>query len=319
MGARRGPLRNWAEFLAAEGVAGLVEALPEVFARRLLTGFAGFSWRLARRRRGIAVDRVQRALGLSQADARAQQIVRRSFDGLLLNVFEQAFVRGRLLRGERPEDIIAVDGAEHMRAALADQRGVLLCSGHLGAWELIPLIMATLFEPPWMLARELNNPRLQRALMARRLLYARGIIPKTGGGLKLARLLRAGESVVLLLDQNAGSHGEILPFMGMPSSHHNVAGVMAQRYGALAVPYYILREERGRRFRFIVEPAIAADPALPPDQAALDVTRSLSASLEAMVRQYPEQWLWLHDRWRHALHVSQPPTQVPVVQGTNGT
>jgi KDO2-lipid IV(A) lauroyltransferase len=310
--------------LIAEGVTRLADALPEAVARRSLRALAWFSWRLAGRRSAHTLERVQRALGLPPGSPRGPQIVRGAYEVLLVNVFEQAFVERRLARGERPQDIVSVEGGEHLRAALDGPKGVLLCSGHLGAWELVPLILGRLYTPIWTVVRELDNPRLERGLMARRLRCARGNIPKQGGGLKLARLMRAGEPVAMLLDQNAGSQGVILPFFGMPSSHHTVAGVLAQRFAAQVLPIYMLREAGGRHFRLVIEAPLTADPALPPDEAAIDVTRRISGSLEAMVARYPEQWLWLHDRWRHALYVEQragelgPPTQLPVVQGTNG-
>ncbi|MHC5211561.1 MAG: lysophospholipid acyltransferase family protein [Planctomycetota bacterium] len=321
MASRRGPLRNWAEYLLAEGTTRLADLLPEGAARRSLRAFAGFSCRLAGKRREHTLERVSCALGVPAGAPRARKVVRGAFDVLIMNVFESSFLERRLARGERTEDIVRVEGAEHLRAALDGSHGVLLCSGHLGAWELIPAVMARMFTPVWTVARELDNPHLERSLTARRLRFARGSIPKQGGGLKLARLMKSGEAVAMLLDQNAGSQGVILPFMGMPSSHHNVAGVLAQRYGALVLPVYLLREQDDRHFRLVVEGAITADPTLSADDAALDVTTRLSASMEAMVRRHPEQWLWLHDRWRHALYVqgvSGPASGLPLVQGTNG-
>jgi KDO2-lipid IV(A) lauroyltransferase len=322
--ARRGAARNRAEYLLAEGVTRLVGALPERLVRRGLGRVAVVIRWLAGRRSAHTLGRVRHALGLPDGDARAERILRGAYEVLLVNVFEQDLVERRLARGARPDEFVTVEGAEHLQAALAGPHGVLLCSGHLGAWELIPLFMARRFTPIWTVVRELDNPLLERSLMGRRLRCTRGHVPKEGGGLKLARLMKAGEHVAMLLDQNAGSQGVILPFLGMPSSHHNVAGVLAQRFGAVVVPVYMLREEDGRRFRFVVEPPLRADPALPPEQAAVDVTRRLSASLQAMVTRHPEQWLWLHDRWRHALHVQRAaggaaaPTQVTVAQGTNG-
>jgi lauroyl/myristoyl acyltransferase len=110
-----------------------------------------------------------------------------------------------------------------------------------------------------------------------------------------------------------------------PASHHKVVGVLARRFGAPAVPVYLLREPGLLRFRMVIEPPIAADPALPPEDAERDVTARLSASLAAQVRAHPEQYLWLHDRWRHAERAVRlarreagGDSRVPVAQGTNG-
>jgi len=79
---------------------------------------------------------------------------------------------------------------------------------------------------------------------------------------------------------------------------------MASRFGVAVLPTYLLREPDGLHYRFIIEPPIEADPALEGDAAERDVISRLSASLEARVRETPEQWLWLHDRWRSARHTA---------------
>jgi len=192
--------------------------------------------------------------------------------------------------------------------------------------------MRELAEPIWCIARVLDNPLLERDLTARRLLTGRGIIPKDGGVLKLVRTLRAGELVAVLLDQNAGRKGALLDFLGEPSSHHTVAGVMARRCGAAALPVYLLRAGPGGRLRVVIEPPVQADPGLDDDAAVLQITRRISASLERQVRAHPEQWLWLHDRWRHARRVLRLERQaeaggassgaganrMATAQGTNG-
>lgn len=81
---------------------------------------------------------------------------------------------------------------------------------------------------------------------------------------------------------------------------HKVAGIMARRFGVAVLPLYVLREPGHLRFRAIFEEPILADETLAEEEAELDVIRRVADSLEARIRQTPEQWLWLHDRWRKA-------------------
>jgi len=322
----RGAIQNWTEYVVVLGFHGLARLTPA----RMLLGLARGVSRLSRRvmpaRCRSTSLRIRTCLGLRPGDERVDAILSGAFKTLALNAVEPMVFERLLDAGRSPDEFVTVEGREHLDRAYASGKPLLLCSGHLGAWELMPLLVGRHYGPIWAMARPLANPLLEPYLAARRLRFVRGTVSKDGGGLKVARIMRAGEPLGLLLDQNAGSKGKILDFMGLPASHHTVAGIMAQRFGALAVPIYLLREGRTLRYRMIIEPPIAADPDLPAEDAQLDVVLRLSRSLEAQVRAHPEQWLWLHDRWRHALHVlgRKPPgparadTQVPVAQVTNG-
>jgi len=206
---------------------------------------------------------------------------------------------------------------------------VLFCTGHIGAWELLGPVLAGLTEPLWVVTRPPNSPRLRAWALKRRLAWSLGSIDKEGSSLPLARALRAGDPVGVLLDQNAGRSGWIEDFLGLPASHHRVAGVMARRFGTVSLPVYLLREPGRLRFRLIVEPPVTIDPSLPAGEAReRDVVRRLSRSLEARVRAAPEQWMWLHDRWRHALRAERLAARaaaaaaagvaLPVEEGTTG-
>jgi KDO2-lipid IV(A) lauroyltransferase len=322
----RGAIQNWTEYVVVLGLHGLARRTPA----RMLLGMARGLSRLSRRalpgRCRSASLRIRTCLGLRPGDKRVDEILSGAFKTLALNAVEPIVFERLLEAGRSPDEFVTVEGREHLDRAYASGKPLLLCSGHLGAWELLTLVVGHRYGPGWAMARPLSNPLLEPYLAARRRRFVRGTVSKDGGGLKVARIMRDCEPLGLLLDQNAGSKGKILDFLGLPASHHTVAGVMAQRFGALAIAIYLLREEGTLRYRLIVEPPITADPDLPAEEAQLDVVLKLSRSLERQVRAHPEQWLWLHDRWRHALHVlgRKPPgpapadTQVPVAQGTNG-
>jgi KDO2-lipid IV(A) lauroyltransferase len=333
MTAGHGALRDRLECLGVETLLLPARVLP---ARAALAGMAGLSRIIqlaASRRRRHAAGLVEQRLGLPAGSPEVRRIVAGSFRTLALNLYEPPLLEAELARGRPLDELVTVEGAEHMRDAQAAGPGVLCCSAHIGAWESVALVIKELFGPIWLVARELDNPLLEARLASRRRRWSRGTIPKDGGALPLVRALRAGEPVGIVLDQNAGSQGAILDFLGAPASHHTVAGVMARRFGVPCVPLYLLREPGCLRFRMRIEPAIVADPRAGDARAIeLDVTRRLSASVARIVREHPEQWLWLHDRWRHAALAlrrearraaagevgTEGRTQVTTAQGTNG-
>jgi KDO2-lipid IV(A) lauroyltransferase len=202
----------------------------------------------------------------------------------------------------------------------------------------MPIILRDLFGPVWAVQRPSENPILAAWMERWRTSRLAGTLDKDGSALKLARLVRDGEIIGLLLDQNAGRQGVMLGFLGRPSWHHKVPGVMARRFGAAVVPTYQRRERGHLRFTLVFEPPIEPDPVLGDAEAIeTDVVRRLSSSLAARVRQDPGQWLWLHDRWRRAERVleqrrreeagaapapggpGQQAASHGVAEGTNGT
>jgi KDO2-lipid IV(A) lauroyltransferase len=324
---QRTTIQNWLEYLSVSAMLAVVLVLPTRMVTSGLRGLSRFAFLVLRKRRDAALMNVERTLGHAKDSPEARRLVRASFQLMVLNFVEPLLADRAIRRGATIDDLVSVDGKEHLDAAFASDRPVLLCTGHFGSWEMMAVYLMHCYEPAWSLARDLNNPLLQRGLLARRMRHLRGNISKSEGGIKLARVMRRGEALGLLLDQNAGRKGVILPFLGLPSSHHTSAGTLGRLFGAISVPIYMVRVPGEFRFHLTVEAPIEVDRSLPDEEAEIDVTRRLSESLEEQVRKAPEQWLWIHDRWRHALRVlerdeqGETPTEhsgVPAAQGTNG-
>lgn len=300
--------RQRLEWLAARGLVRLLGLLPSswlLLAARCAARVAG---RLARRRRRTVERQVAERLGHAPGSPASRRVVRGAFRTLLLNLVDPLLLERALDDGRPLEQLVDIEGARHLESALASGRGVIVATGHLGAWECLLIVLHRRFGPTWIVSRRLRNPLLDQLLWERRRRWAAGRLSKDGCGRRMARLLREGACFGLALDQNAGRQGVLLDFLGAPASHHDVAGIMAARTGALVVPAYLLREPGTLRLRLLVEPPLEAPTGVAPPQAALQVTRRLSDSLERQVRRHPEQWLWLHERWRRAERL-RPPAQ----------
>ncbi len=290
----------WLNRVEASCVAGLVGAmrvLPAWSCHAALGGLSRLGYLLMRSRREHAVQLVCERLGLSEPEAR--HVVKGAFRTLALNVGESILLKRALSKG-RLEDHLIFEGAEHLEQAFERKGGVLIATAHLGAWEITGELLARRFRPVWAVGRTMDNPHLDRLVKELRDSALAGTLAKEGSGRSMARLFKKGESVVLLLDQNAGRQGLMMDFLGSPAMQHRVAGVMARRFDVAVVPLYILREPGRLKFRMVLEPPILAQSELPEDEAIQDVVQRVSDSLEARIRKSPEQWLWLHDRWRKA-------------------
>jgi KDO2-lipid IV(A) lauroyltransferase len=184
------------------------------------------------------------------------------------------------------------------RAAFASRRGLFFLTPHLGNWEISALAAAGHGMPMTVIARPLDNPRLDKRLTAFRERGGNVVVPKTEAAREILRALRAGGAVGILLDQHTrGADAIPAPFFGRPAATSSVVARFVDRTEALVVPAAAIRIGPARyRLRF-------EDPidvrALPKEERSPErLTALLNATMEAQIRRAPEQWLWLHNRWK---------------------
>lgn len=199
-----------------------------------------------------------------------------------------------------PAEIVArvdVDGEERVRNAYAQKKGVLFITGHFGFWELQALAHAILVEPIAVLARALDNPKLNVLLERIRTRTGNSVIYRRGTIRRVMRTLEAGKGVAILIDQHIVSRDAIyVDFFSRPAATTSAVAALALRTGAPVVPVFALPQPGGR-YRLIYEHPVA--PPRPDTADAIkDFTQRCTDVLEMYVRRNPELWLWMHRRWR---------------------
>jgi Kdo2-lipid IVA lauroyltransferase/acyltransferase len=184
------------------------------------------------------------------------------------------------------------------RAACASGRGVFFLSPHLGNWELAALVTAALGMPATVIARPLDNPRLERKLRAFRERGGNVIVPKAEAAREILRTLRDGGAVGILLDQHArGADAVAAPFFGRPAATSSAVARFVDRTEALVVPAAAIRIGPAR-YRLAYEKPVDVRTLTAEERKPQPLTARLNAVIEAQVRRAPEQWLWLHNRWK---------------------
>lgn len=194
---------------------------------------------------------------------------------------------------------VSVEGLDRLEAVMTEHGRALLLTGHLGNWELLPAACRLTRYSLTIVARPLDSPRLDA--IAARLREKAGveIVDKSHAVRPVLRALAAGRLVGILLDQNAARHeGVFVPFFGDPASTSRSIAVLALRTGAPVLPTFTWREERGRHRISIGAPMFAVQVGGQPADAILDLTRRCTLEIEEAIRRHPEQWLWMHARWR---------------------
>jgi len=265
-----------------------------------------------------AAESTGRALGrlYRHLDARRRNLARtnlaRAFpemspeevDALSVRVFEHfGGVASELIRAlsHPPADALSrieTKGAANAVNALASGRGVLLMTAHLGNWEWAALGTGALGIRTGVVARPLDNPLLDATLTRLRSSTGNTVIEKREATRAMLRALRGGGAIGILNDQHAHPPDAITaPFFGRPAATSSALARLADRTEALIVPAYAIRIEPGR-WRLTYEPPLDVRALSPQERGVEMLTARLNGILEAMIRRHPEQWLWLHNRWR---------------------
>jgi KDO2-lipid IV(A) lauroyltransferase len=199
------------------------------------------------------------------------------------------------------EELLALadlEGVEHMQAARAARRGVIAPSGHLGNWEVQAIASVPRVGHVSMIARPLDNPALDRRLVALRTAGGNTVIYKRKALARVLSALRAGDIVAILIDQNVQEEdGIFVRFFGQPACTTTVAAALALKTGCAIVPVHCVLKPNGR-YRMVYGPPVEWAGTGRRDEDVAALTQHLTSIIEGWVRETPEQWLWLHRRWK---------------------
>ncbi len=297
--AKHSAVRNWLEYAAARAVVTSLEYAPRRAAERLARLYARLLDRAVPRLRRVAM----RNLALAMPEKSTKEH-RRITDGVFDSIARLMLTLSRFPRLNRRNvsEWIRYEGFEHIQEAFDCGRGILFATAHLGNWELSALSFSLLTAPMHVVVRPLDNPRLDRMVEGRRTLYGNHIITKREFARSILKALAANEAVGILLDQNASlEEGVFVDFFGVPACAGTGFAKLAARSGAAVVPGFALWSEAERRFVLRFYPRIEITGAVEED------TRRIHGVLESIIREYPDQWLWIHRRWK-----TRPPGTVPL-------
>jgi KDO2-lipid IV(A) lauroyltransferase len=205
---------------------------------------------------------------------------------------------------------IRYEGLEHYLTACGRRKGVLVLTGHLGAWELSSFYHSLAGYPMGMVIRRLDNPLVDRMVNRIRCAHGNRVLHKDAFARGLLGAMRAGETVGILMDTNmTPPQGLFVPFFGVAACTASGLARVALKTGAAVVPGFLLWEESERQYvlRFYRELALASTGDAEADAAGN--TARFTAVLEDIIRQYPSQWLWMHRRWK-----TRPPGEPPIYE-----
>lgn len=287
---RRSQFRNVVEYCAAVVALKSLQWAP----RKLAFALARFYTRLL----DLAIPRLRRVARRNLAMAlpeftpqRHAQIV----DGVFRSIARilVTFARFPAIRRGYLGDWIRLEGGEYFDEARQAGRGVLVATAHLGNWELSAFAHALMTAPMDVVVRPLDNPLIDRMVERRRALTGNRPIGKKNFARAILKALADNQAVGILIDQNAADDaGVFVDFFGVPASVGTGFARFAAHSGAAVIPGFALWNDAEQRY------VLRFYPPLEMTGDAQRDTQTLQAKLEEVIREYPDQWLWIHRRWK---------------------
>ena len=281
----------------------IVQSLSLEANKALARGLALVFTRVLPVRRGLLHENLQIAFPELDKEER-RLIIRAMWEHLFLMGIEVALAR-RQIRDFNWTDHIQLVNAEPLLSLLHQDRPVILVTGHFGNFEIGGFSLGVLTYPSHTVARTLDNPYLHRFIKDFRESTGQFLIAKKGGAMDITRVLEQHGLMALLVDQWAGrKEGYMVDFFGKPTSAFKAISILALKFNAPVVVCYSLRKEgtpgQFQALHFEMHISEIFDPLdMPSDiQNAKDITQWFTHVLEAGIQQCPEQYWWLHRRWK---------------------
>jgi len=266
------------------------------------TSAAGrFCYRWLPFRRDIILGNLRRVYGDSVDEAEIVRLAQAHYGHLVTNVVE--LFRMRFVSERRRAELVRVENVDYFADALAQRKGVIVLTGHFGGWEVSTVAGLSQFPEVrgqiYFVRRPIKPRWVEHLVVTRRLRKAGfGVLPKRGGLDAILEVLEAGHTVVFPFDQHAGGRDAIrVNFFGHPAGTFRSLAVMALATGAVVLPGASWREADGRhvvRFEKPL-PTIEVDDT---NEAIRLNTQAYNHALEHLVLRHPEQWFWVHRRWK---------------------
>ncbi len=288
--------RERLEFAVVWVLVHLLGMLPRGVARAVGAAVGALAYRGLERLRKVGLRNLQLAFP-EMAEQEREAILRQVYRNLGYLMAEFCKMPG--YTAAEAGEFIRYDGLENYLQARDKGKGVLVLTGHLGAWELSSFFHSLMGMPMGIVIRRLDNPLVDAFVNRIRCLYGNRVIHKDDFARGLIASMRAGETVGILMDTNmTPPQGVFVPFFGVPACTASGMARIAQRTGAAVVPGFLLWEEDEQKYVLRFGEELAVDSTGDAEADAMTNTARFTAVMEEYVRQYPEQWLWMHRRWK---------------------
>ncbi len=276
-------------------VVGLLRALPRKAALGIMRGLGSLAFTVAGKEREKTLRHLTWAYGHASTPQEIKRMGRTVFKNLAATAADA--VRLPKILDAGINNLVRCQGVEKLRAAHARGKGVIVLTGHFGNWELFGAWVAQNGFPTKVVGRSAYDPRLDRMIVSMRNRAGYTNIARGKGTRELLRALRDNYCVGMLVDQDTKVEGVFVRFFGRPA--HTAVGpvILAAKLGAALLPAFIHREPDDT---YVIEfdDEIILENSADEAQDLVTNTQKISDAYEKAIRRFPEQWVWMHERWK---------------------
>ena len=289
-------VRGAVEYAAAVALLKSFGWLPRFAAYPAAEIAAALGFRFAGRQRRAGMRNLKMAMP-HLSDQERHALLRRSFSSLGRLLVE--FSHFPDLTKSNISDHVVYEGFEHYESAVKRGKGVIFLTGHFGAWELSCFAHSLYGHPMKFVVREIDNARVEKLIESYRGRAGNTPIEKRNASRDILRALRNNETIGILVDQNTTrDEGVFADFFGIPAATTPAIATLALRTGAAVVPGFLIWDRTTSKHRLHFDPPMELITTGDSARDILENTRAFNAVLEKMIRLHPDQWLWIHRRWK---------------------
>jgi Kdo2-lipid IVA lauroyltransferase/acyltransferase len=268
---------------------------PRTIFLRIGKSFGSLAHLLDRRHRKIALINISKAMP-ELSNEEGEQTIRQCYRWFGMYLFDLL----HSIRGYDPKFLekCEYEGLEHLDAAYAKKKGVLLYTAHFGAWEVNAQANSYKGFPLNVIARELDNPHLEKLLTKFRTSNGTGVIDKKDGFRPMLRTLKEGKGIAILIDQNVTTEDRIfVEFFGRPASTTPALALLKLKTDADIIPCFAIPLPNGH-YRFSYGAPLQINLIGDRKEDIFRITQACTKIIEDEIRRHPQYWLWMHRRWK---------------------
>lgn len=273
------------------------QALPIGVALALARAIGTLAWLVDARHRRVAMENLGHAYGDELTLQEKRRLVRRVFQHFAMLVPEVAKL-SQLVTPDTLSRHFEFENFDAIDRALAKGKGAIFVSAHLGNWEVLGVVTSLRGHDLTTIARPLDNPMLNTMVNAFRERHGQRIVPKSGALRAMVQVMKRRGILTFVADQNARDNHVFVDFFGRPAATVKSVAALALRDGTPIVFGFGARQGRTFRYKVIVDDPIFPENTGDKEADILRITQAFTKRIEYYIRQYPEQWLWLHRRWK---------------------
>jgi Kdo2-lipid IVA lauroyltransferase/acyltransferase len=276
-------------------IAALLRSLPRRTAIALMRGFGGLGFHLARKEREKTIRHLTLAYGHEKSPDEIARLAKAVFRHFGLMAADA--IRMPLIVAGGINNLVENSGMERLQAALARGRGAIVLTGHFGNWELFGAWVAQNGFPVKVVGRSAYDPRLDKIVVDLRNTAGYTNIARGKATREIIRTLRDNEVLGMLVDQDTKVEGVFVDFFGRPA--HTAIGpvTLAQKMGCALLPAFIHLQDDGT-YKIEFDEEIELTSTGDAERDLIVNTQKISDSYERAIRRHPEQWVWMHERWK---------------------